>query len=121
MKSAEIGSLSVCNYNLCMGYLVTIVAKDVHTLILILERHGHAQCLGIQVLPQRRHVNQRCLAGGACVVTRGQQLIEAHFVQQMPAVRNVAWNARRVYIAQADRAMRTRDVLHALQNKTYKR
>lgn len=100
------------------SYLVAIVAKDVHTLILVLERNGHAQRLRIQILPQRRHVNQRRLAGGAGVVTRRQQLIEAHLVQQVPAVRNVAWNARGVYIAQTDGAMRSRNVFDALQSKS---
>lgn len=97
---------------------MAIVAEDVHTLILILERNGHAQRLRIQILPQRRHVNQRRLAGGTGVVARCQQLIEAHLVQQVAAVRNVARNARGVYIAQADGAMRARNVLDALHNKS---
>lgn len=95
------------------GSLVTIVAEYVHSLILVLEGHRHALRLVVQVLPQRRHVDQRGLAGGTGVVAGGQQLVEAHLVQQVAAVGNMAGNARGVDVAQTNRAVGSRDVLHA--------
>jgi len=98
---------------------VTIVAEYVHSLILVLQWHRHALRLVVQVYPQRRHIDQRGLAGGTGVVAGGQQLVEAHLVQQVSAVGNVAGYARSVDVAQAHGAMRSRDVLHALRENRH--
>lgn len=80
--------------------------------------HWHIYVLNICVLVTHiGHIDHAGLAGGAGVVARVQQLLEAGPVQQVPAVRDVAGDARRVDVLQAHGTVRPRYILHALEYK----
>lgn len=96
-------------------HLVTIVAKYMNALIFVFQWHWQTECLVVEVFPKRRHVYQRGLAGGTSIVAGGQQLVEAHLVQQVSTVGNMAGNTRSVDVSQANRTMGSRDILHTLQ------
>lgn len=96
-------------------HLMAVLAENIHHVVVVLRRHRRDGHLGVQVLPQLRHVHQRGLADGACVVAVLEELLEAVPVEEVGAHRDVAGRPGRVDVLQADGTVGPRHVLHTLQ------